>query len=297
MSNPSRRKRVPGALAAVLLALACGPALAHHHHDTPDQSNSSHATATQGSPAATSASAPVPAVAPSTPAEPASTASGDIPDYGGRDTLVTAAGAAGGDSAASPLSQAFRAFQALVVVLVLIAGALYYIKKHGLLREGGLLAGFIQRSSAGGPVMHTGFGNVLRTFAQAPKPADTAPVAPPIAGPVVSTDPTAALTLLSSTPLPGSAPVSVHLIEVAGRRFLLGASGGGMSLLADWDSDPPVDEGTEPPLASEEEHFESYLNRMGLTAQTPPEVVGERVSQTTDRLQALLMRTREEAAE
>jgi hypothetical protein len=75
----------------------------------------------------------------------------------------------------------------------------------------------------------------------------------------------------------------------------LGATGGGMTLLSDWESEPAGDDVAEENIPSEEERFENYLNRMGMTAQTPPEVVGERVSQTTDRLQALLDRAREEA--
>ena len=204
-----------------------------------------------------------------------------LPDYGGRDAIGSAVDSAGGDAPASPLSQAWRAFEALVVVLACIAGVLFFLKKYGLVKEGMFPAGGVKPKAGLTGMALSAWQGFLRS--------GTRPQ-------TVNADAATALTVLSSTILPGPAPASVHLVEVAGRRFLLGATAGSMTLLSDWDSEPAVDE-AEPPIESEDDRFESYLNRMGMTAQTPPEVVGERVSQTADRLQALLARAREEAAE
>jgi len=221
-------------------------------------------------------SAPAKVVAPaSTSTAPAtSTPADQIPDYGGRDVLGTSAPGAA-DAPASPLSQAWRAFQALVVVLAVTIGVLFVIKKYGLIKPGTSSPSATPRAGLPGMLL-TGWQNFLQAGNRPSAVVDEASV----------------LNVLSSTTLPGPAPASVHLVEVAGRRYFVGATAGGMTLLADWETEP-VAEPDEEIIAPEDERFESYLNRMGMTAQTPPEVVGERVSQTTDRLQALLARNQE----
>jgi len=216
------------------------------------------------------------AVAPRATTAPSTLAPADqIPDYGGRDVLGTSSAPGGADAPASPLSQAWRAFQALIVVLAVTVGFVFFIKKYGLVKAGSVSPSTTPRAGLPGMLM-TGWQNFLQAGNRPPAAVDTS----------------AALNVLSSTTLPGPAPASVHLVEVAGRRYFVGATAGGMTLLADWESEPAA-EADEPVIPAEDEQFENYLNRMGMTAQTPPEVVGERVSQTTDRLQALLARNQE----
>ena len=171
-------------------------------------------------------------------------------------------------------------------MLAVVVGVLFFLKKYGLIKEGAYPGPLTPNNGGTGRqpglrgLLLTGWQNFLRAGT---RPASTV-------------DGAASLSVLSSTTLPGPTAASVHVVEVAGRRYLVGATGGGMTLLADWDSEPAADV-DEPVLPNDDERFENYLNRMGMTNETPTEVVGERVSQTTDRLQALLARNREEGEE
>ncbi len=282
----SSRAVMACAVAAVLLVTLRQPVCAD---PTPSSTSNKPATA-----AVKLAPPPIkPPVATSTPSassQPADTPSAAaIPDYGGRDAVLTPpTGDVPGLTNTSPLAAAWRAFESLVVVLALIVIALIVIRRYGLLKNGlpfQIPGGAKPGRNAPRPAQKPSgpMGTLTSAWKAFLTPSQMFPSAE------------SPLQVVASTPLPGPAGGSVHLIEVEGRRFLVGAATGGLTLLAEWENEAQETEAATVP--EEEVRFESYLNRMGMTAQSPPEVVGERVSQAADRLQAMLARTQQEGAE
>ena len=165
-----------------------------------------------------------------------------IPDYGGRESGPIAVS----ESAPSPLAQMGRATEALVIVLAGVVGIVYALKRFGLVTPGA--NGKPARIALTGPGL-TGRGR------KASSPGD-APV-----------------TILSSQTLPGGA--MLHVVSVAGRNLLLGATPQSVSALSEWAAVPETVE--------EAAAFEDYLSR----ADTMP---GGGIAAANARLQSLLGR-------
>ena len=196
-----------------------------------------------------------------------------IPDYGGRDGAAGASfeGAAGVD-APNPLAQAWRAFEALVIVLALVFGGLYLLKRYGVLE-----AGKFSHKGAGGA------GAALRAAARMR-----------ITGSAPADSGDGAIQLLSTQPLPGNPGACVHLLTIDGKSFLVGATSQSVTLMSEWEHDDPEDGPDVTPQA-----FSDYLTRQGAPAPGPFEhdIVESRVSEANERLREMLTRVRGEQME
>ncbi len=188
-----------------------------------------------------------------------------IPDYGGRDSgplvpmssapVAASSDTAVGAAALNPLAQAGRALEALVVVLALVVGGLALLKRSGLLSaEGGqAAASFVPGAVA---------GRLFRLRGPQPSPAPSAAVKPDM------------MTLLGSQTLPHAPGAGLHVVSVAGRTLLLGATAQSVTLLAELDAD------WEPDIDAAPSAFADHLRQ------------ADPVAATADRLQALLARSR-----
>lgn len=186
-----------------------------------------------------------------------------LPDYGGRESaLGSAVDNSGAAPAMNPLAQVGRALEALVIVLALVVGGLYGLKRLGVIKADGQSAPGARWSSRPRP----------RCPAQA-SPSDW-------------------IALLDSQTLPNAAGAGLHVVSVAGRTLLLGATAQAVTLLAELDS--AQDAVAEP----DDGAFAAYLQKAGVAA--PPAEAGRQAEQTlagaTDRLQSLLARSRKESS-
>ena len=151
-----------------------------------------------------------------------------LPDYGGRESAPVAVD----EAAPSPLAQMGRATEALVIVLAGIVGAVYALKRFGLVKPG----------ENGKPAKLALELGAFRRNRGAPAAGDASPV-----------------TVLSSQVLPGGA--MLHVVSVAGKNLLLGVTPQSVSTLTEW----PASAGMS---ADEAASFEEYLTR----ADSPPTV-------------------------
>ena len=164
------------------------------------------------------------------PASPHSTppAAAPLPDYGGRESTPVVVD----EAAPSPLAQMGRATEALVIVLAGIVGAVYALKRFGLVKPG--------ENGKPAKLALENFGAFRRSRGDGAV-GDESPV-----------------TVLSSQTLPGGA--MLHVVSVAGKNLLLGVTPQSVSTLTEW----PAAEGVSADGAS----FEEYLTR----ADSPPTV-------------------------
>ena len=141
-----------------------------------------------------------------------------IPNYGGRDSAPLAAG----DAAPNPAAQAGRAVEALILVLAGIVGAVYALKRFGL----------VQGGTDGKParIMLSGLGRTI----------------PVSAGPAAFD-----VTVESSQTLPGGA--MLHVVAVPGRTLLLAATSHTVTAVAEWPAGLAA--------AEDNAAFEEYLAR------------------------------------
>ncbi len=147
----------------------------------------------------------LPLVAPSLAAPPAppAAAPAGIPDYGGRDAPGGLAPASAKEAAAgpiNPLAQAGRALEALVIVLLVVVGVVYGLKRLGVVAP-----------TTGGR-LRFGLPAPLSTGADG-------------------------LRVVSSQMLAGTPGAAVHLLSVSNRTLLVGATAQSVTLLAEWESD------------------------------------------------------------
>lgn len=214
--------------------------------------------------------AQAPKAAATSPAAPAPV----IPDYGGRDSAPASAVPAatpGETGPASPLAQAWRAFESLAIVLALVVGVVFLLKRYNLVNSDGTGKARLRLPPS------------LNRF--------WTPAVSSVSG--GQTEPGLPLTVLSSQPLPGGG--MLHMISVADRTLLLGATAQNVTLIADWETDAMC-EGAETPS---EAAFAEYLSRAGVADPTPPSgrVARTRVGAASERLQSVLARSREAASE
>ncbi|MDQ2800261.1 MAG: flagellar biosynthetic protein FliO [Armatimonadota bacterium] len=193
-----------------------------------------------------------------------------IPDYGGRDSApanAVPAAAPGDNGPASPIAQAWRAFESLAIVLALVVGVVFLLKRYNLVNSEG-----------------TGKAR-LRL------PPNLNKLWTPAASSVV--DGQTELMVLSSQPLPGGG--MLHMISVADRTLLLGATAQNVSLIAEWET-KAAREGAETPS---EAAFAEYLSRAGVADPTPPSgrAARTRMGAAGERLQSVLARSRAAASE
>lgn len=208
---------------------------------------------------------PCPAASPTPPAAPISKTA-PLPDYGGRDSaLGSALDNAGAAPTMNPLAQAGRALEALVIVLALVVGGLYGLKRLGVIKADG--------QSAPGRRWTAVLG------------AKTTPQSP-------ASD---LIAVLGSQTLPNAAGAGLHVVSVAGKTLLLGATAQTVTLLAELDAGEEI----VPELESEADAaaFAAYLQKAGVT---PPSAGSGREAEqalaaATDRLQSLLARSRKES--
>lgn len=202
--------------------------------------------------------------APPAPAKPVA----PLPDYGGRESaLGNALDNAGAAPALNPLAQAGRALEALVIVLALVVGGLYGLKRLGFIKADG-------RAAPGGATRWTSL-LTPRTPA-APEASEL-------------------IALLGSQTLPNAAGAGLHVVAVAGRTLLLGATAQSVTLIAELDPEEEAVADTE--TGADKAAFAAYLRKAGVTP--PPAEAGREAEETlaaaTDRLQSLLARSRKES--
>jgi flagellar biogenesis protein FliO len=199
------------------------------------------------------------------PVAPAAT-----PDYGGRDSIVSTAVATSGAQTMNPLVQAGRAFEALLIVLALVVGCLYLLKRSGLLQGGG-------DASAATPWARRLPQAMRQTASRHPFP------------PEISTD---LIKVLGSQTLPHGSGAGLHLISVGGKTLLLGETVQAVTLLTELDSVALPEQETPQERAA----FADYLAQAGISLEPAPQAraVEYALSATADRLQSLLSRSREE---
>lgn len=197
-----------------------------------------------------------------------------IPDYGGRDsTIESTIDQSGAATAVDPMAQAGRAFEALVVVLALVVGGLFLLKKSGVIKSGADTSG---------------------TAAQAPWSFLKSLARPANAPPPSSEPTTELLSVIGSQTLPQSGGARLHLVSVGDRLLLIGATSQSVTVLTEVAQ---IGEFSDNPKSAafaetqqDEAAFADYLERIGL--QPPPAAVGKTVGATlsaaTGRLQSLL---------
>ena len=198
-----------------------------------------------------------------------------LPDYGGRDGIAGTAYAAQSSPALNPLTQAWRAFEALAIVLALVVGGLYGLKRSGILKADGSI-------SAQMPVLAG-----LPGFLKAGKPMKSPPPAPLPLG----TTQVTWITMIGSQALPNTPDASLHLVTLAGKTLLLGATAQSVSLIteldADWQADPAptMDTGQMP---SSFDGFLTQADQSPLRQSNETELL---MNATTMRLQAMIARS------
>lgn len=188
--------------------------------------------------------------APGAPSPATPPAARTVPDYGGRDAPGGLAPASATEAAGplNPLAQAGRALEALVIVLALVVVVVYGLKRLGIV------------GPVSGGRLHFGL----------PPPAVRS-----------STD---GLRVLSSHALPGTPGAAVHLLSVADRTLLVGATAQSVTLLTEWDA-----EQAEPSTDA----FDSYLARQEIAPDVLESTLRDaedRVARAADSLQSLLAR-------
>jgi flagellar biogenesis protein FliO len=143
-----------------------------------------------------------------------------IPDYGGRDSEIPLDEPKdAGIPTMDPIGQAVRAIEALGIVLAIVVGAVFAIKRSGLVKA-------TSKSPFQTAVAEAAVNRFIRADrlrgAAVGKPAPTAAAKGPIE-------------LLGSQVLDGG--TGVHLVLVKGRTLLLGASAQAVSVLAEWNDE------------------------------------------------------------
>lgn len=203
-----------------------------------------------------------------------------LPDYGGREGITGAAYAAQASPALNPLAQAWRAFEALAIVLVLVVGGLYGLKRFGMLKPD---------DSAAGPMpLPAAVPGFLKTR-KSPKTSVPAPIP---AG--ASSSPW--ITMIGSQALPNAQGASLHLVSVGGKTLLLGATGQSVSLISEVDDTrqdeyaPTLDTGHMP---SSFDGFLMQADQSPLRQSNETELL---MSATTMRLQAMIARSEAESS-
>ena len=142
-------------------------------------------------------------------------------------------------AAANPNLDAVNRFagflRATAVVLVLIAAGLWFAKKTGLITADG-------------------------AFAKSPQLATTVnswrKQQPFVSG-------HDAINVRSTKALPGSPSSTLHVVEVSGRTFLIGATPRSMTVVAEWDREPGG-----APVGADSKPFSAYLEKAGVTDPT-----------------------------
>ena len=211
-------------------------------------------------PAGAQTPAPPKRAAPAVAAKPAPPA---LPDYGGRDGVVSTVDNSGAQTM-NPLAQAGRAFEALVIVLALVVGGLYLLKRSGLIK-------------GDGTTPWTRAGRSAPPRASVPAAAST----------------TDLITVLGTQTLPNGSGADIHLIAVGSRTFLLGATPQQVTLLTELDLLSDTDAAETP---QSQAAFDAYLSKAGIAPEpktTSRRVAEDALSATADRLQSLLARSRE----
>lgn len=222
------------------------------------------------------ASSPAPATASAT-RQTAPAAASALPDYGGRDSVGSAVASAGAATPLSPMGQAWRAFEALAIVLAMVAGGLYLLKRSGLLRT--------DAQASAKPVFTPkpalfNLSSLLKGAARqspAPLPAPAMPDAPWVK-------------ILGSQPLAGSPGANLHLVSLGGKTLLIGTTPQSMSLLTELDAEwqPDTEDASE-----EDTEFGAYLSFA--TEANAPNETELLLSSTTMRLQAMIARSKTQA--
>jgi len=198
-----------------------------------------------------------------------------LPDYGGRDGITGTASAAQSSPVLNPLAQAWRAFEALVIVLALVVGGLYLLKRSGMLKPDG---------SASGPMPLLA---AMPGFLKALKPAKTSVSAPS----QTETSPAPWITMLGSQALPTVPGASLHLISVGGKTLLLGATAQSVALISEVDAArreefvPSMDTGQMP------SSFDGYLVQADQSPLRQSNETELLMGATTMRLQAMIARS------
>lgn len=241
-----------------------------------------HIKAVQAPPALITKSAPAPvrpAAIVSKPKAAAPAAVPALPDYGGRDGITGAAYAVQPSPALNPLAQAGRAFEALVIVLALVVGGLYGLKRSGVLKADG---------SASGPMPLLA---AVPGFLKPLKPGKTSVPAP---GPAeASASPW--FTMIGSQPLPNVPGASLHLVSVGGKTLLLGATAQSVLLISEVDGArqaehvPTMDTGQMPSA------FDGFLMQADQSPLRQSNETELLMSATTMRLQAMIARSEAES--
>lgn len=227
-------------------------------------------------PAAKPLTVPVhPAAAVPRPKAAAPAAVRTLPDYGGRDGIAGTTYAAPASSAPNPLAQAWRAFEALVIVLALIVGGLYALRRFGLIKPDGSVSGPAPFLAA--------LPGLLKTInpAKSPVPAS-----------LPASEASAAwLTMLGSQPLPNAQGASLHLISLGGKTLLIGATAQSVSLISELDDDWQA----EPALTLETGQMPSSFDGFLMQADHAPVRQSNEtellMNATTMRLQAMIARS------
>ncbi len=259
-----------------------GPSAGHSDsHSAPASSGTSAHTdagkssSTAGTPSSSSSSH---AVSPSSNAAPASRA---LPDYGGRDGIAGTTDAAQSTPALNPLAQAWRAFEALAIVLALIIGGLYLLKRYGLIKPDG-------GASVPTPLL-AALPGFLKTATQG-KGTALPPASPP--GSEASW-----ITMIGSQALPNAQGASLHLVSLGGKTLLLGVTGQSISLLSEVDDRrevegerqaapaPLMDTGRMPAA------FDGFLMQADQSPQRQSNETELLMNATTMRLQAMIARS------
>ncbi|MDQ2686546.1 MAG: flagellar biosynthetic protein FliO, partial [Armatimonadota bacterium] len=190
-----------------------------------------------------------------------------LPDYGGRDSaLGSAIDNSNAVPSMSPLAQVGKALEALVIVLALVVGGLYGLKRLGVIKADGTT------------VPRTGWAALLSAKSTPPAPASDL------------------IALLGSQTLPNTPGAGLHVVSIAGRTLLLGATPQSVTLLTELDAGEEALADTETEVDGAA--FAAYLQKAGVTP--PPAEAGRAAEQTlaraTDRLQSLLARSRKDTS-
>lgn len=203
-----------------------------------------------------------------------------LPDYGGRDGITGAASASQSSPALNPLAQAWRAFEALAIVLALVVGGLYGLKRSGMLKSDGSVSGPMPLLAA-----VPGF---LKTINPAKSPV-------PALNPAEAS-PSPWVTMIGSQSLPNTQGASLHLVSVGGKTLLLGATAQSVSLITEVDAArqdeyvPAMDTGQMP---SSFDGFLIQADQSPLRQSNETELL---MSATTMRLQAMIARSEAESS-
>lgn len=221
-----------------------------------------------------------PVTASAKPARAAAPAVRALPDYGGRDSIAGTSDAAPSVPALNPLAQAWRAFEALAIVLALVVGGLYGLKRLGLLKPDGSV-------SAPTPLLAA-----LPGFLKGTKPVPTAAAA---ASPTGVPD-GSWMSVIGSQALPNAHGAALHLVSLGGKTLLLGTTAQSVTLISELEGSAPGEPAPTMDTGHAPFSFDSVLSQASYAPVRQANETELLMNATTMRLQAMIARSEGQAS-